>query len=181
MKKTIIYFIIYLLLLNCQSIAKIKYGVKNPYFATEKKLTAFLIKYNVQQNSIFYFKDWESYRKAIMSKYSSIPDAYFFNKNGEFVAYKKTASDCNAKVEEFINELNSFSSKEGDKNKNINEIIPLLSNTKDEKVGLNEITVLISWASFIGKVNEDKAFEWIKVLDNAKKKQCKNKLLFNKL
>ncbi|MFC4739391.1 hypothetical protein ACFO3U_05240 [Flavobacterium ponti] len=172
MKRFIIYTLFIVFLINCQSLAKLKYGIKNPYFATESDLNSFLLKYKIQQNS-FFFKDWESYKQAITSKYSSIPDAYFFNKNGEFVTYKKTASDCNAKVDEFIAELNNFSSIEGDKTKNISEIIPLLTNTKNEKIDLNEVTVLISWASFIGKVNEDKAFEWIRILDEAKNNNVK--------
>ena len=33
---------------------------------------------------------------------------------------------------------------------------------------LNEITVLITWATYLGKVNKQKAFEWIKLLEQAK-------------
>lgn len=167
--KRISYLLIFALLINCKSLTKISLGVKNPKFKTEKELNNFLIKEKLNQPSIYFVKSWKSYEILLKTKFSSFPDAYFFNKNGDFVNYKKNTKECNANVGEFIKNLNEFSNSETDPTKNIKIFEENISNNKNEKFQESEITVIITWATFLGKVNKNKAFEWIELIKEAQK------------
>lgn len=157
------------LIVSCKSITKIYLGVKNPTFKTHEQINDFLIKKDLSQSSIYYVKSWVNYENLLKSKYSSFPEAFFFNNEGEFVNYKKDSKECNANVGEFIKNLNNFSNFKIDKTKNIKTIEENISNNKGEKFDHAEINVVITWATFLGKVNKNKAFEWIKLLEEAKK------------
>lgn len=159
--------LLFILLINCKTLTKISYGVKNPNFKKNNDLYSFLKKDNVDSKSIYFFKDYDNMIKAYQLRYSTIPDAYFFNNNGNFIPYKSNAEQCNAKVDDFISDLKNININKSE-NKNIKDFIPLLKNDKNEVIVLNEITVLITWATYLGKVNKQKAFEWIKLLEQAK-------------
>ena len=166
MKKT--YFLLFfILLVNCKTLTKISYGVKSPSFKKNYELYNFLKRNNIDPKSIYFFTDFDNMIKAYELKYSTIPDAYFFNQNGDFIPYKSNTEQCNAKVDDFITDLKKINFNKSE-NKNIKDFIPLLSNDKNKEIVLNEITVLITWATYLGKVNKQKAFEWIKLLEQAK-------------
>lgn len=170
MKKSVYLFTILLILIGCKPLSRTSLGVKNPKFKNQIEVYNFAKKHDVKLASIYYFANWESMKRAFELKYSKIPNAYFFNKNGDFVDYKKKSSDCNAKVDEFIENLENFSCYNSDSSKNINQILPLIKNDKSDSIIQNDITVIISWASFMGDVNKEKAFEWIKLLEKIKQK-----------
>lgn len=170
--KKIKLLLLFTLLVNCKTLTKICYGVKNPNFKKNVELYNFLKKNNINLKSIYFFKDFDNMIKGYELKYSTIPDAYFFNQNGNLIPYKSNTEQCNAKVDDFITDLKNIKNNKSE-NKNINDFIPLLSNDKNEVIVLNEITVLITWASYLGKVNKQKAFEWIKLLEQAKDKGIK--------
>lgn len=170
--KKIKLLLLFTLLVNCKTLTKISYSVKNPNFKKNVELYNFLKKNNVNLKSIYFFKDFDNMIKGYELKYSTIPDAYFFNQNGDFIPYKSNTEQCNAKVDDFITDLKNINNNKSE-NKNINDFIPLLSNDKNEVIVLNEITVLITWATYLGKVNKQKAFEWIKLLEQAKEKGIK--------
>lgn len=170
--KKIQFLLLFILLINCKTLTKINYGVKNPNFKKIHDLRNFLNKNNIDSKSIYFFKDFDNMIKAYQLKYSTIPDAYFFNQNGNFIPYKNNTEQCNAKVDDFITDLKNININKSE-NKNINDFIPLLSNDKNEVIVLNEITVIITWATYLGKVNKQKAFEWIKLLEQAKDKGIK--------
>lgn len=165
--KKIQFLLLFILLINCKTLTKISYGVKNPNFKKNNDLYSFLNKNNIDSKSIYFFKDYDNMIKAYQLRYSTIPDAYFFNNNGNFIPYKSNAEQCNAKVDDFISDLKNININKSE-NKNIKDFIPLLKNDKNEVIVLNEITVLITWATYLGKVNKQKAFEWIKLLEQAK-------------
>lgn len=165
--KKIQFLLLFILLINCKTLTKMSYGVKNPKFKKIHELRIFLNKNNIDSKSIYFFKDFDNMIKAYQLKYSTIPDAYFFNQNGNFIPYKSNAEQCNAKVDDFITDLKNININKSE-NKNINDFIPLLSNDKNEVIVLNEITVIITWATYLGKMNKQKAFEWIKLLEQAK-------------
>ncbi len=170
--KKIQFLLLFILLTNCKTLTKMSYGIKNPSFKKNYELYNFLKKNNVDSKSIYFFKDFITMAKGYELKYSTIPDAYFFNQNGNFIPYKKNTEKCNAKVDDFITDLKNINFNKSE-NKNIKDFIPLLSNDKNKEIVLNEITVLITWATFLGKTNKKKAFEWIKLLEQAKEKGIK--------
>ncbi len=170
MKKPSIILLLLILLSSCKSITKLYLGVKNPSFKTHKQLNDFLVKKDLNQSSIYYIKSWKNYEILLKEKYSSFPEAYFFNKKGDFVNYKKDSKECNANVGEFIKNLADFSNLNSVKTKNIKIFEENISNNKNEKFRNSDINVVITWATFVGKVNKKKAFEWVKLIEEAKRK-----------
>lgn len=165
--KKICYLLIIILFTNCKSITKISLGVKNPTFKTEMEINNFMLQENLNQPSIYFVKSWKSYEILLKKKFSSFPDAYFFNKNGDFVNYKKDSKECNSNVGEFIKNLKDFSKLETDSTKNIKIFKENILNNKNEKFQESDVTVIITWATFLGKVNKNKAFEWINLIKEA--------------
>jgi hypothetical protein len=165
--KKIQFLLLFMLLVNCKTLTKMSYGVRNPNFKTNNELYVFLKKNNINSKSIYFFKNFNNMVKGYELKYTTIPDAYFFNQNGNFIPYKNSTERCNAKVEDFITDLKNINNIKYE-DKNIKDFISLLNNDKNEAIKLNEITVIITWATYLGKVNKEKAFEWIKLLEQAK-------------
>ncbi len=170
MKKLFFISLLSILIASCKTITKIYLGVKNPSFKTHKQLNDFLVKKDLNQSSIYYIKSWKNYEKLLNEKYSSFPEAYFFNKDGDFVNYKKDSRECNANVGEFIKNLTEFSNFKTVKTKNIKIFEDNICNNKNEKFKASDINVIITWATFVGKVNKNKAFEWIELIEEAKRK-----------
>lgn len=154
--------------ISCNSIAKAVYKIKKPTFQTIESQMRFLERHNVTNKDFFYYKDINSFVEASKTDFLSVPDAFFFNQLGEFVPYQKTASDCNANVDNFINDLNKFNDLNSTDSIKINDILKLLKSNSSLKYEESEITVFLTWAVFAGKVNEQKTFEWIQLIENAK-------------
>lgn len=145
-------------------------GIENPSFKTHKQLDDFLIKKDLNQPSIYYIKSWKNYENLLTEKFSSFPEAYFFNKKGDLVSYKKDSKECNANVGEFIKNLTEFSNFNSVKTKSIKIFEDNICNNKNEKFkDYADINVIITWATFVGKVNKNKAFEWIELIEKAKR------------
>ena len=166
--KKITILITVLLMVSCKPLAKIIFHVKSPDFETIDKQRKFLKKNKVFVSDFFYFKDFNSFTSASKNRYLSIPDAFFFNKEGNLVRYKKSSSDCNAKVGDFINDLKEFSNAPSDSSININKLLPLFESESKIEIKKTDVTVFLTWAVFAGKVNKNKTFEWIKLLEKAK-------------
>lgn len=164
----ILFVLIVSLFISCSSVAKIIYGVKKPNFQTGENQLKFLKKYGISDTEYYYFKDIKSYISASREKYLSIPDAFFFNSNGEYVTYKKKTTDCNAKVDDFINDLKSFNSSSSNKSLKIDSFLSLLTSNSKINIEKSEITVFLTWAIFAGKTNKEKTFDWIKLINKAK-------------
>ena len=147
-------------------------GVKDPKIETYSSSKKYLHKNNIDTTRLVYFKDLNSFGRASKKKLLQIPNAYFFDKNGNFVDYRKSATDCNAKVDDFIQDLNTFDEAKKDSTKTLTELKRFLASSNKnllyEKPG--EITVFITWARYIGALNREKAFDWVKLLEEAKQK-----------
>ncbi|KGO96243.1 hypothetical protein Q767_08305 [Flavobacterium enshiense DK69] len=147
-------------------------GVKGPKLETYTTTKRYLIKNNIDTSRVVYYKNLNSYVYAAKKRYLSIPNAMFFDKDGNFVDYRKNPSDCNAKVEGFIEELSAFKEAKKDSTKTLFELKKLLASSNNK--ALNEepadVTVFITWARYVGTLNKEKAFDWVKLLEEAKQK-----------
>ena len=159
-----------LIMISCSPLAKFIFHVKSPNFETRANQQLFLQKNNVHVSDYFYFKDLNSFVLASKKKYLSIPDAFFFNKEGNLVNYKKSSADCNAKVGDFINDLKGFSNASSDNSINVSELLTFFESKSKINIGKSDITVFLTWAVFAGDVNKNKTFEWIKLLEKAQEK-----------
>ncbi len=117
----------------------------------------------------FHYKDFKSYLQASQNRKIEIPNAYFFNRDGNFVSYKRSSTDCNANVSGFIVDLKNFKKLERSDSFNIQEVFQLSDIDSSETSSLSEINVVLTWAVFAGKVNDEKTFKWIQLLKQAQK------------
>lgn len=159
-------------LFSCKSALKAIKGVKDPKLETYVTTKKYLHKNDIDTTKVVYFKDISSFIKATQRKYMKIPNAYFFDSNGNFVDYRKSVTDCNAKVDEFILDLNTFNEAKKDSTKTLTELKGFLvsSNKKLLSEEPGRISVFITWAKYVGALNREKAFDWVKLLEAAKQK-----------
>jgi len=117
------------------------------------------------------FKDFNAY--AITAKNGlKIPEAMFFNTKGNFVNYQKTPQDCNAKVWDFIADIKNIGNLPEDKEVNIFEKSGLFTTPDGIAIKVEQgydAYVLINWAVYAGKLNDEKVFEWIGLINEANK------------
>ncbi len=182
-KKLIILFTL-LTAVGCKQLLLQKMELTQPKLETPKSLTAFLEKYHVSKDIAVYV--FES-KKSLDEGYSdgwSIPDASFYNKQGYFVNYKLTPTDCNAQVGPFIENAQSINTMAYDENNHLSYYEGKLAalNTGESLLLSNEAHIdayiVIRWAKYLGKINVDKSFEWIKVVAHANQNGSKIKLIF---
>ena len=88
MKKIIILLLV-ALITGCNTITKKLYAVKNPKFETYESQKTVLNRKNVDAQN-FHYKDLKSYLQASQNRKIEIPNAYFFNRDGNFVSYKRS-------------------------------------------------------------------------------------------
>lgn len=172
MKKKIITVVFCSLFFSCKSTLKTIKGIKDPKIETYSATQKYLYKKDMDTARVVYFKDFNSFAQASKKRLLQVPNALFFDKDGNFVDYRKSATDCNAKVDDFIQDLNTFNEAKKDTTKTIADLKQLVvaanKNLLSEKPG--EITVFITWARFAGTLNKEKAFDWVKLLEAAKQK-----------
>lgn len=155
-------------LVSCKQYLYNKYNVTNPKIETKENLMDYLKSQGVSTSRVFYFKNLKSMAKFQKELSLTFPDAFFFNKKGNYISYKKTANDCSAKISGFINDLQSISNEEGDTLINIKKIDELLVSNNKEHITTenNDISVIITFVKYAGNLNKEKAFHWTRLLDS---------------
>lgn len=156
-----------LTLSGCKPIIKTVYGIKKPRLESDVSIRKYLAKKEMDTSRVVTFPTVLNFAVASEKKILSFPEAMFFNKEGFLVPYKPTAQSCNADVDKFIADLRNFSTHPADQKTNLRSVSQLLD--KDLSAAPADITVLITWATYVGRLNKTKAFEWVQALEKAKK------------
>ena len=167
--------IILLVFSSCSYLLKKKYQIKKPKLENLKSINNYLSKKGMDTTHSLYIKDFKSFAEITKSMGMIIPNAYFFNKEGNFVSYKKKAEDCTAKITPFFSELNHLSELPFETNKKQDSFEQLLmpNSVIKNKKSNSTITVFITWAIYTGKLNDENAFSWIELVEKAKKNGIK--------
>lgn len=152
---------------GCKPLMLKYYGIKDPSFKTEKQIKRYLVKKDIDTTASLYPKNLQAWGQ--IGKLG-MPQAYFFNAKGEYVNYKKSASDCNAKVDSFIGDLKNLNNEPSQKDFTITQMFDRFNayNGKLPETSGYDGYVVITWATYLGKLNKDKSFEWLSSLDKAK-------------
>jgi hypothetical protein len=153
---------------GCQSALKTAYGIKKPRLENKVSIKKYLTKYKVNATDVYTFKDIQSFLKAGQEDLLSFPEAIFFNKDGNRVRYKKEAEACNAKVGDFLSDLENFSKMPQDSSMTMKQFFELLSDKPT--VENADVNVVITWTKYVGRLNKTKAFKWIELIESAKAK-----------
>lgn len=164
-----IYIILLIFCSSCGLVAKKIYNIKKPKSEDATSVKSFLLKNKIDTTNVYIFRSAESFVKYSKLKTLTIPGAIFFNKAGNNIEYNKTASTCNKNITSFLDDLNSFSSKQTTDNFKIDDVLNLLNPiSKGDKINDADINVFILWTVYIGKLNDENTYEWIKLLNKAK-------------
>jgi hypothetical protein len=178
MKKSILIFcVISTMCLSCKQILLKQYGVTQPRLENYASLNAFLEKNGVVGMSIYALKDTATLNDQYRKKLVGMPEAYFYNKEGNFVPYKETAKSCNAGVSLFLDSIGGFNKLPFDATKNIRALLPNIveldkGNTVKTVSTLpkSDIYVVMNWAKYIGKVNKAKTWDWLDIINKNREK-----------
>jgi hypothetical protein len=166
--RRIVFIIFCLGLFGCKAALLKRYQITDPKKENSESINRYLQAKGLDKGNDFVFKDILSFAKASEKKYLSIPDAIFYNRKGYYVNYSKTSSQCNAGVDDFITDLENFSNYEYDDSKHIDELNELIVGSQEPNPQDADITIFITWTIYSGKLNDEKAFLWLKLLDEAK-------------
>jgi len=160
--------IVLLFFVGCKPVLKTAYGIKKPKLETTQSVKRYLVKNKVDTTHVYAFKDLNAFAAANAKNLINVPDVIFFNKSGNLVRYKKETEDCNAKVDDFIGELENFSTLDEDPRVTMDELAQMLAGKPiNERADVN---VFITWTVYAGRLNKTKAFEWIHLIEKAKAK-----------
>ena len=152
--------------LSCATVARKVSGVSRPGLESRQSINAYLDRHEIDTSRVYVFKNLMAFAMASEQGFLSFPNAYFFNNQGQSVEYPKTAAHCNAQVGSFIRDLKGFSAWPA-QDKKMAAFTRLLS-PEISGTPISDITVLITFTTYSGKLNKEKAFEWIQLLEKAK-------------
>lgn len=167
MRKWIVILTVLSVLVGCKYVLKTAYRIKKPKLEDRKSLNDYLLKNCIDTINVIAFKDFKSFSTASKYDLLLIPDAIFFNKHGDFVPYKESTKNCNANVDNFLNDLSLLSTFPVEEKTKLYDLL-LLTNDTNQCPDVADITVLITWTVYSGSLNKEKAFEWIKLLQKAR-------------
>lgn len=162
--KFLLLLVFFFVLTGCKTVMMKYYGASNPKLETNKTIEKYLHKKNIDTSTFYKVKDFKSF--LAFSNNIMTPNGFFFNKNGYFVDYNQTPKQCNANVGQFILDLKTINQEEN-KTKNLKDVMPYLCDKNGNALLFEEgynVYVLISWARFAGKLNDEKAFEWFDLI-----------------
>jgi len=178
MKNIILFLSLITFFTSCKSVTKKLYGVKDPKVESISSIQEYLMKNKIDTSKTVLFKNLRSFAIASNSKTLVVPDALFFNADGDLISYAKSTESCNANVDDFISDLKNINEKESDSPFNLYSLNALIQNTQKESLELNEkqdAYVFITWSRYVGKLNKTKAFAWIDLIEKAKNENVKVK------
>jgi hypothetical protein len=159
-KKSLVLLCCSLLLSSCTFLIYKAYGIKNPGIENEKSLTKFLRKKHLRTDNYVTIKP-EHFLLTLKGK--GIPDADFFDANGDYLEYRATDSSCNAGVFGFIPTLGTSTvfrktglkslQKEWDKFLSpTGKVLPALPTA--------DFYMFIYWTAWSGRLNKDHVKVW---------------------
>ncbi len=164
--RNLLLLVVFILGSSCQAVLKTAYGVRRPTLKQKSDIRAFVHDNGCDSSKLVYFKSFESFTLASKKNLLKFPEAYFFDPEGNFVSYNKTAKECNAGVDLFLHDLRSFDQYAVDTTRTEAEFRDLLRVEMNDSRG---ITVYITFATYIGKLNDDRTFEWVRLMEKARR------------
>lgn len=155
------------LLVSCSPILKMAYGIKDPKITDTEKTQKYLVKKNIQGKDV-YFNSAKDLGQATKGNFN-LPDAIFYNKEGQQVEFRVSASECANDITKFIeniNQINFLPEKEGI---SLGELLQHISDSEGNSIIADtsaDAFVFLNWATYMGKLNKS-VFEWADVLQKS--------------
>ena len=178
------YYLLFILIIfftSCKRILLIAEGIKQPKLENQKSLSNFLLKKEIDTLELLCFKDTTAlntlYRKKIV-----LPDSRFFNNKRELVPYKSSPEDCNGKVAVFLEQAESINKSPSVPDERLETFLQDVVYENDLRPFSMEpdnydFYLVIYWAKYLGKVNKHKVFDWLNLVEEARKRGMKIRVI----
>ncbi len=158
--KILLVLSLFFLLISCKPIIYKIYGIKKPDVENEQTIKDKALKFGLDTTNIVTVNEYDFLQ---VMKGQGIPDGQIFDRNGHFINYRQTNTDCNAGLFEFIPNLKT------DTVCIINDSILLvdkLMKFRDfngnilQEIESADFYLLIYWTVWTGKLNKDHVKIW---------------------
>ena len=153
---------------SCKRLILMQYGVKQPQIESNSSITEFLIKKDMNVKDVLCFRDSTAITRKALDEGFSMPEVYFYNKNGHSVAYKAAAVSCNASASPFLDNLaENFNTLPFDTSRHISKEFSRLYRLKSQSIvnfddfEKSDVYVIMYFAKYIGKLNKESIWDWL--------------------
>lgn len=140
-------------------------NVTVPKLESTVALNLFLVKYGLDYNRLLFFKDIKSYIESYNKGVIALPNAYFFDENGNELVLDQEAVLNEDDAFAFVIQLRNCKLNKG---KTLNDYLKYVDQSEEVSLNQNRYLVLITWAIYAGDINEAFAFKWAQLIDKAK-------------
>lgn len=166
-----LFFFIIFISCSAQKNISISFTIEN-----KETLNNYLIDNEVklEENDLYTIKDFNSFVYLNNNDKLQVPEILFFNSNGYLVKNRFNDNECS----QVINEIEKINSLKFNKNVTINDWLKYISPLHQDLTEKNNIYVIINWAKFVDKFNEQ-SFEWYNQLKNSNSNLKINCILLN--
>lgn len=160
--------------IGCSRLAIWMEGVKQPALEDYYSLTEFLLKFEMDTADILCFKDTNALNNFYLKRIG-LPESRFFNSDKNLVDYRESPEDCNGMVSVFLEKVEAIKNKPPVPNEYLSDYIRDLVHEQDQRPFVLEqepydLYLAVYWAKFLGKVNKRKVFEWLSLVEDARKR-----------
>lgn len=153
---------------SCKRLILMQYGVKQPQIESNSSITEFLIKKDMNVKDVLCFKDSAAMSRKVLDERLSIPEVYFYNKNGHFVTYKAAAVSCTASASPFLDNLaDNFNTLPFDTSRHISKEFSYLYRLNNQNAvnfddfEKSDVYVVMYFVKYIGKLNKESIWDWL--------------------
>lgn len=158
------------------SIIKLLWGIHEPRVETTASILKAASRYELNKGSIVTVSP-DGFSTIMNDFHHGIPEGMIFDRQGQYIEYKLTDSACNAGLFGFIPSLNAAKKYNSKSELTLNREMAMLRTIEGAALPAGYIDttadfyLLISWASFTGRLNKDHVKKWQELAkSNAKAK-----------
>lgn len=164
MRKFILLLTAASLFINCSPIMKTVYGIKNPKFTDTETTHKYLTKKGIQGKDV-YLKSVTDWGKVANGEVK-IPDAIFFNPEGQQVEFRVSAQECTNNITVFLENIDKISTLPVKEGITLNQLVQHIADNNGKPITIDsnaDAIVFINWATYMGKLNKT-VFEWTDII-----------------
>ena len=181
MKSILFCFLFLFLAQGCTRLIIMKEGIKQPDLEDYNSLSNFLLKIKVDTSELLCFKDTIALNKFFKMKIG-MPESQFFNSEKKLVDYRESPKDCNGQVSVFLEKAEIVNQKTPVSDEFLEKYLKDLVYVKNQQpftIGQekNDLYLVMYWAKYLGKINKRKVFEWLNLVEDARKRGLKIRVL----
>lgn len=158
------------LLVGCKAMMLNKEQITNPKIESRNSIVEFVKKFDLDTTNIYILPDTAIFNRHLKNGVA-VPNAYFFNRNNEFISYQKTAQDCNAHIGPFLTSIDSISNLKASSSLTLQKFVAdFISIDSHKKIAPDyaekyDITIVVTSAKYLGMLNKEKVFEWEEIVN----------------